>query len=216
MAIFALDGFRSIEEARDEPMRAMYDGVCHLNEIKPLFDFHLGEFVDIPVRSAAARALRRAIFSGKLPLYAVFSSRLEPFRLSDRKLVEAALDSDVMVLSFAYIDQHYRAPFGLSWTDLKELTRNPLCLDEKCFGRWLRSEQRKREWPCHSLRSDARRSQGRPSIIDEVTEIIEELAENGKLQSSMGNKEIHALVEAARPSLRKVSEETVRRARRRA
>lgn len=153
-----------------------------------------------------------------LGLFALFSSRDTPMRLHNKALVEAALfRSNSTVLTFAYCDRHSRAPFGLSWSDFKELICDPLCVEEGAFREWLRRQERKKVWPCHQLMAEARRSQGRPSnLIDEATEVIEELDVTGKLTSSMRNKEVHALVQMARPSLCEVSEETVRRARKQA
>jgi hypothetical protein len=65
--------------------------------------------------------------------------------LHDRALVEAALFPPTStVLTFVYCARHAKAPFGLSWLNFKELTRDPLCLEEKQFGRWLRSQERKK------------------------------------------------------------------------
>jgi hypothetical protein len=60
-------------------------------------------------------------------------------------LVEAALFPPTStVLTFVYCARHAKAPFGLSWLNFKELTHDPLCLEEKQFGRWLRSQERKK------------------------------------------------------------------------
>ena len=59
-----------------------------------------------------------------------------------RAIIEAALfPRNSTVLTFVYCARHSQAPFGLSWSDLKELTRDPLCLDEKQFGHWLRNQE---------------------------------------------------------------------------
>ena len=98
--------------------------------------------VDAAQATAAAQSLRQAIRKGELALFALFSSRDTPMRLHDLGLIEAALfPSTSTVLTFIYCDRHAKAPFGLSWSDLKELTRDPLCLDEKQFGRWLRGQE---------------------------------------------------------------------------
>ena len=116
-------------------------------------------------------------------------------------------------MTFAYIDRHQQSPFGLAWSDLKELTRDPLCLEEKPFRAWLRKEERKKTWPCH-LFGNVSLPPGRPSRLrDETIEVLEELSAKGRLLPSMLNKQVHVLVREARPSLRTVSEETVRRAR---
>ena len=74
--------------------------------------------------------------------------------------------------------------------------------------------ERKKEWPCHELGGDVRRPPGRPScVIDDAIEAIEELSAKGDLTPSTPTKVVHALLRSARPSLRNVSEETVRRAR---
>ena len=126
--------------------------------------------VDAAQATAAAQSLRQAIRKGELALFALFSSRDTPMRLHDLGLIEAALfPSTSTVLTFIYCDRHAKAPFGLSWSDLKELTRDPLCLDEKQFGRWLRSQERKKAWPCHAPERETRKPAGRPPIIDDAT-----------------------------------------------
>ena len=157
----------------------------------------------------------RFLRSGRLGLFAVFSSRDAPMRLHNKALIEAALfPANGTVLTFVYVDRDPRAPFGLRWSDLKELTRDPLCIEERAFRVWLRQQERKKAWPCHRVAGEVRRPKGRPSdLIDDAIEAIEELDANGKLTLSMPNKEVHALVQLTRTSLRKVSEETVRRAR---
>jgi hypothetical protein len=155
---------------------------------------------------AAAKALREPILSGELGLFALFSWRDTPMRLHNRELCEAALfPSNSTVLTFTYVDRNPRAPFGLSWSDLKELTRDPLCVEERAFRGWLRNQERKKAWPCHRVAGGARRPQGRPSnLIDDAIEAIEELDANGKLTPSMRNKEA-ALVSATDPRLRSIA-----------
>jgi hypothetical protein len=101
--------------------------------------------------------------------------------LHDRALVEAALfPSTSTVLTFVYCARHAKAPFGLSWLNFKEVTRDPLCLEEKQFGRWLRSQERKKAWPCHASEGETRKPPGRPPLIDEAVEAIEELIAKGE------------------------------------
>jgi hypothetical protein len=101
--------------------------------------------------------------------------------LHDRALVEAALFPPTStVLTFVYCARHAKAPFGLSWLNFKELTRDPLCLEEKQFGRWLRSQERKKAWPCHASEGETRKPPGRPPLIDEVVEAVEELIAKGE------------------------------------
>jgi hypothetical protein len=163
---------------------------------------------------AAGRTLRQAILDGELDLFAIFPSRDTPIRLHDQALIEAAFPSDSAVLTFIYIDRHPRAPFGLSAQDLKELTRDPLCLQEKPFCGWMRKQERKKAWPCNSGGRETQRPEGRPSnLIDDAIEAIEELSAKGELTPSTPTKVVRAQLQSARPSLRTVSEETVRRAR---
>lgn len=215
MSVFAPPEYLALEDARDELMRRMYEGVRPLEELRPfrLEDFNL---VDTVEGTAAANTLRAAIFSGELSLYAVFSFRAEPLWLYDRELVYAALYRGAVVLSFAYIDQHYRAPFGLDSSDLKELTRDPLCLKEKPFQAWLRNEASKKTWPCQ-LVGVVRRQPGRPPRLrEEVIEVLQEMSLRGELSSSTPDKEVLARVQDSRPSLRNVSNDTYRRARKQA
>jgi hypothetical protein len=163
---------------------------------------------------AAGRTLRQAILDGELDLFAIFPSRDTPIRLHDQALIEAAFPSDSAVLTFIYIDRHPRAPFGLSWSYLKELTRDPLCVEERAFRGWMRKQERRKSWPCHQEEGRARRSRGRPSdLMGRVVEVIEELHSSGKLTPSMGNKEVQALVQKSFPSGCGPSIETVRLAR---
>jgi hypothetical protein len=211
-------GYLSLPNARDILMQRMHEGIPPSEKIKMYRDDGL-HVVDGSQAMVAAAALRHPILSGELGLFALFSSRDTPMRLHNRALIEAAalFPSNSTVLMFAYCDRHSQAPFGLSWSDLKELTRDPLCLDEKCFGSWLRNQERKKEWPCHELGGQTRGPPGRPSdAIDDAIEVIEELSAKGELTPSTPSKEVHALLRSARPSFRNVSEETVRRARKRA
>ena len=88
---------------------------------------------------------------------------------TSRSGASALFPSTSTVLTFIYCDRHAKAPFGLSWSDLKELTRDPLCLDEKQFGRWLSGQERKKAWPCHAPERETRKPAGRPPIIDDAT-----------------------------------------------
>lgn len=54
---------------------------------------------------------------------------------------------------------------------------------------------------------------GRPPLIDEVVEAIEELIAKGELSPTAPVKVMHARLQRTRPSLGEISEETVRRAR---
>jgi len=170
-------------------------------------------FVNSQQAVAAAKSLGQAICKGELDLFALFSSRETPTRLHNQALIEAAFPNST-VLSFIYVNRNQQAPFGLSWRDLEELKRDPLCVEETAFRGWLKKQARKKAWPCHQLSSKARQPRGRPSyLIDEAIEVIEKLDAQGKLKPSMGNKEVHALVQKARGSLRDISPDTVRRAR---
>jgi hypothetical protein len=213
MRIFAPSGYLSLCDARDVLMGQMHEGMPLSKEIEQRRRDGL-QVADGARASAAAKALRQPILSGEIGLFALFSSRDTPMRLHNQALYEAALfPSNSTVLTFAYVDRDPRAPFGLSWSHLKELTRDPLCLEEKHFRTWLRKQERKKVWPCHEV-GEVRVSPGRPSHLkDETIAVLEELNAQGKLKPSMLNKEVHALVQKARPSLRKVSSETVRRAR---
>jgi hypothetical protein len=210
-------GYLSLRDARDILMQCMHKGIPPSESIKRYRNEGV-HVVDATQAAASANVLGQAIRGGELALFAILSSRDTPMRLHNLALIESALfPSNSTVLTFAYCARHSRAPFGLSWSDLKELTRDPLCLKEKRFGRWLRSQERKRGWPCHELESETRRPPGRPShAIKEAIEAIEELSAKGALTPSTPSKVVHALLQSARPSLRKVSEETVRRARKQA
>jgi hypothetical protein len=124
---------------------------------------------------AAAEALRQPILLGQIDLFAIFSSRDTPMRLSNKTLVEAAmLPPNSTVLTFAYVDRHFQAPFALSRSDLKELTRDPLCVEERAFRGWVRKQERRKSWPCHQEEDHVGRSRGRPSdLMCRVVEIIE-------------------------------------------
>lgn len=194
-------------------MERMHKGVPPSDDINTYRNdgVHVADAAQI---TASAKVLRQAIRKGELALFALFSSRDTPMRLHDLRIIEAALfPPNSTVLTFAYCDRHSQAPFGLSWSDLKELTRDPLCLEEKQFGRWLRNQERKKEWPCHGSGVKTPNPPGRPSLIDEAIEAIEELNAKGKLTPSTPVKVVHALIQSNRPFLRKMSEETVRRAR---
>jgi hypothetical protein len=213
MEILPPPGYVSLSDARDILMRRMHKGVPPSEDIKA----HRKEglhVVDATQATAAANVLRQAIRKGELALFALFSSRDTPMRLHDLGLIEAALfPPNSTVLTFIYCARHAKAPFGLSWSDFKELTRDPLCLDEKQFGRWLRSQERKKAWPCHASEGETRKPPGRPPLIDEVVEAIEELIAKGELSPTAPVKVMHARLQRTRPSLGEISEETVRRAR---
>jgi len=210
-------GYCSLRDACDILMQRMHKGMPLSEEIRMYREegFHV---IDANQAAASASVLRQAIREGALALFALFSSRDTPMRLHNLALIEAAMfPGNSTVLTFAYCARRSGTPFGLSWSDLKELARDPLCLDEKSFGRWLRTQERKKEWPCHKLEGEIRRPPGRPSrVIDDAIEAIEELSAKGKLTPSTPSKVVHALLQSTRPSLRNVSEETVRRARKQA
>ncbi len=205
-------GFLPLRNARDILMQRMHRGIPSSEDVKTYRKDGV-HVVDGKQAKAAAKILRQAIRQGELALFALFSSRDTPMRLHDLALIEAALfPSNSTVLTFAYCARHSQAPFRLSWSDLKELTRDPLCLDEKQFGRWLRSQERKKQWPCHASGARTRNPPGRPPLIHEVIEAIEELNAKGELTLSTAPKVVHGLIQRARPSLQKISIETVRRA----
>jgi hypothetical protein len=217
MKVLAPPGYLFLNDARDITLRRMYEGVASSEEVKRYRREGL-DVIDAKEAIAAAVALRQSILMGHIGLFAVFSSRDTPMRLHNLALIEGALfPPNSTVLTFAYCERHPQAPFGLSWSDLKELSRDPLCIDEKSFRRWLRNQERKKDWPCHELGRETRRPPGRPSrLIDEAIEAIEELSAKGELMPSTPNKVVHDLLRSARPSLRNISEETVRRARKQA
>jgi hypothetical protein len=213
MEIIPPPGYLSLRNARDILMQRMHKGIPPSEDIKT-YQKDGAHVVDGKQATAAAKVLRQAIRRGELALFALLSSRDTPMRLHNRALIEAALFApNSTVMTFAYCLRHSQAPFGLSWSDLKELTRDPLCLNEKEFGCWLKSQERKKEWPCHTSGLKTRKPPGRPPLIDEVIEAIEELSARGELSPSTPNKTVQSLLQSARPSLRNISEETVRRAR---
>jgi hypothetical protein len=211
MGIISPSGYLSLRDARDIPMRRMHEGITPSAEIER----YRNEGLHAVDATQAMVVLRQPIRSGEIGLFALFSSRDTPMRLHNQALYEAALyPSNSTVVTFAFVDRDPRAPFGLSWSDLKELTREPLCVEERAFRGWLRKQERKKSWPCHQVVGDVRRSRGRPSdLMDEVIEVIAKLHANGKLTPSMRDKEVHALVQKVLPSRRSVSIETVRLAR---
>lgn len=216
MKIFAPAGYITLVGARDELSGRMHAGLQPSPEIE---SYRREGFCVIDGRkaTAAARELRNPILSGELGLFAVLSSRPTPMRIHNSDLLDAALlPRGSKVLTFVYCDRQLGAPFGLSWPEFKELMKDPLCLEVKPFRAWLRQTEKRRNWPCHSV-EPRRQSHGRPSKLrDDVIEIIEELDKEGRLSGSMLNKQVQALVQSSRPSLREVSEETVRRARKEA
>jgi hypothetical protein len=214
MEVVPPSGYLSLRNARDMLMQRMHQGIPLSDKIKRYRNDGV-RVGDATQAAAAANVLRQAIRIGELALFAIFTSRDTPMRLHNIALIERALfPPNSTVLTFAYCERHTQAPFGLSWSDLKELSRDPLCVDEKSFRRWLGNQERKKKWPCHELGGESRRPPGRPPrLIDEAIEAIEELSAKGDLTPSTPNKVVHALLRSARPSLRNVSEDTVRRAR---
>jgi len=210
-------GYVSLHNARDILMHDMYEGIPPSENIKAYRNRGL-HVVDAAQAMAAAKALRQAILAGELDLFALFSSRDTPMRFHNKALIEAALfPPNSTLLTFAYVDRHSQAPFGLSWSDLKELTRDPLCVEERAFRSWVRKQERRKSWLCHQQEDHVRRSRGRPSdLMGRVVEVIEELHSNGKLTPSMRNKEVQALVQKFFPSGHGPSLETVRLARKEA
>lgn len=174
MGIFPPSGYISLTDARDILMRRMYEGVTPSEEIDKYRSEGLN-VVDAKWSIAAAEALRQPILLGQIDLFAIFSSRDTPMRLSNKTLVEAAmLPPNSTVLTFAYVDRHFQAPFALSRSDLKELTRDPLCVEERAFRGWVRKQERRKSWPCHQEEDHVGRSRGRPSdLMCRVVEIIE-------------------------------------------
>ena len=153
---------------------------------------------------AARLRLRQAIIGGELELYAMLSSGA-PTRLADQELIDSAWFPDNEVLMFAYIGRRETARFNLTREELRQLSRNGLCLEEKAFRKWLLAERRK-------TRPDPK-SLGRPSEKRvQARDAIAELQAQGRLKSDMRDKEVHALVKEIRPSL-EISPDTVRRAR---
>ena len=161
---------------------------------------------------AAALDLRRAILDQDLELYAMLSSAT-PTRLVEQALIEAALFPANAVMTFYCIERARRATrFDLSRKDLKKLTRDPLCLDEKAFRSWFNRQVRKRA-RTHKPAGEARKSPGRPSEKrSKAIEALKEVHEQGKLRPDMSTKELYALVKNKHPTL-EMSLDTVRRAR---
>ena len=201
MGIFPPSGYLSLRDARDILMRCMYAGVAPSEKIERYRSEGL-HVVDAKQAMAAAEALRRPILSGQIGLFAVFSSRDTPMRLNNKALIEVArLPPNSTVLTFAYVDRHSQASFGTSRSDLKELTRDPLCVEERAFRGWVRKQERRKSWPCHQEEDHVGHSRGRPSdLMGRVVEIIEELHSSGKITPSMRNKEVQALVQKFFPS----------------
>jgi hypothetical protein len=163
-------GFLALGSARDILMQHMYRGVPPSENT--ITDRETGvHVVDGKQATAAAKVLRQAIRQGELALFALFPSRDTPMRLYSLALIEAALcPPNSTVLTFAYCERHSQAPFGLSWSDLKELSRDPLCLNGKEFRRWLRRQEYEKQWPCHASTARTRNPRGRPPVIHEVVE----------------------------------------------
>jgi hypothetical protein len=161
---------------------------------------------------AAALDLRRAILDQDLELYAMLSSAT-PTRLTNQALIEAALFPANAVMTFYCIERACRATrFDLSWKDLKKLTRDPLCLDEKAFRSWFNRQVRKGA-RTHKPAGEAWKLPGRPSEKrSKAIEALEEVHEQGKLRPDMSTKELYALVKNKHPTL-EMSLDTVRRAR---
>jgi hypothetical protein len=135
MEIFAPSGYLSLRDARDILMRRMHEGITPSEEIERYRNDGL-HAVDATQAKAASEALRQPIQSGEIGLFALFSSRDTPMRLHNQALYKAALfPSNGTVLTFAYVDRDPRAPFGISWLDLKELTRDPLSLPKTISAR---------------------------------------------------------------------------------
>ena len=217
MRILPPSGYVSLHNARDILMHDMYEGIPPSENIKAYRNRGL-HVVDAAQAMAAAKALRQAILAGELDLFALFSSRDTPMRLHNKALIEAALfPSNSIVLTFAYVDRSSQAPFGLSWSDLKELTRDPLCVEERAFRELGEKARAKEVLAMPSAEGHVRHSRGRPSdLMGRVVEVIEELHSNGKLTSSMRNKEVQALVQKFLPRGCTASIETVRLARKEA
>jgi len=183
--------------------------------------FSPGSKVTTDQRRSAASRLREAIFRQQLELYAMLSPgppiRLldaallgPPIRLLDAALFEEAFFTEKEVLTFNHIVRHRTRRFGLCWQDLKKLSRDPLCLDENTFRKWLRQEVRKSA-RAHNGAGSAPPGR-RPEKRSEGLKAIEQLDAQGRLEPGMGNKEVHALVQKLLPSL-EISRDTVRRAR---
>lgn len=211
-AFAAPAGYLALRDARDELMFQMHEGVAPSKDVEQ-FRSDACEIGDHAQTMAAVDVLRKAVLSGELGLYADLSTRQTPRRLSLALCEGATKPSDGGVLTFIYLDRLRLVPIGLSWPEIKELTQDPLCVDEKAFRSWLRREERKKAWPCHRSTSTAsRRKRGRPRKQDKIIEVLKDLVAKEKLEGSMQVKQVHALVEEADPSLPSVSDETVRRA----
>lgn len=149
-------GYLALRDARDELIFQMHKGVAPSKDVEQ-FRSDGYEIGDHAQTMAAVDVLRKAFLSGKLGLYADLSTRLTPKRLSPDLCEEATKPSDGGVLTFIYLDRLRLVPIGLSWPEIKELTLDPLCVDEKDFRSWQRKERRKNVWPCHPSTSTASR-----------------------------------------------------------
>src|SRR4029077_9786779 len=87
MATFAPSGYISLRDARDILTRRMYEGVRPSEQIEKYRSKGLN-VVDAKQSMAAAGALRQSILLGQIDLFAIFSSRDTPMRLSNKALVE--------------------------------------------------------------------------------------------------------------------------------
>ena len=212
-------GYLSLRDARDELIRQMHEGVSPSEKTKQRQQEGYN-VLDFAQTMAAVKALREAILSGDLDLYAYLHLDVEPRRLTLEQCQSAAQLKDGSVLSFFNIVRMKGTPIDLSWSETRKLAQNPLCINEKAFRDWLKMEARKTAWPCHGAPLPKRR-RGAPPKIDEVMEIIEQLKALGKLRmkcecrSSLKLETIHELVLKQAPHLSKPKAEiieTVRRA----
>jgi hypothetical protein len=122
-------GYLSLRDARDMLMQRMHKGIPPSDRMR-MYRTEEVHVVDATQAAASATVIRQAIREGELALFAILSSRDTPMRLHNPALIEAALfPSNSTVLTFAYCERHAQAPFGLSGSELKELSRDPLCLD---------------------------------------------------------------------------------------
>ena len=192
-------------------MRKMHEGVSHSKKIKRARREGIDAWDD-KWKMRAKQLLDEAILSGEVDIYAEFVSE-RPKRLSP-EIWQAGIRRNGQGLpTLAYIDRHVMAPFGLPWTVAKELRQAQLLVNKDAFRAWLRKEMRKKAWPCHTSGVSPKRGRGWPrDLRDGVIEILENLIETKKLTSSARRKRIRELVQKARPSLAKVSMETVLRA----
>jgi hypothetical protein len=132
-----------------------------------------------------------------------------PTKLGDLRMIGCAMFPDNCVLTFRYIDRHRSAPFDLSWRQVKALTRDRLCVDQKAFLKWLNKQLRNK---ARAQKLAFRNPAGRPAIKREQTiKALRKLRAQGRLKVGTPIKKLHLMLSNIDPSLN-VAPDTVRRA----